>query len=78
MKKIIVAVAAVVLMGSVASAQTVRSEQTVTVKKKHYKKYRSHAADGYYRPGIPRHDPGRYSNLPGKDATYSKAFIQDH
>ena len=78
MKKLIIAAAAVVLMGSVAAAQTVRTEQTIAVKKKHYKKHRSHAWDGYYRPGIPRHDPGRYSNLPGKDAAYSKAFIQDH
>lgn len=78
MKKLIVAVAAVVLMGSVASAQTVKTDQTVTVKKKQYKKHRSHVYSGYYEPGIPKHDPGRYRNLPGKDADYSKAFIQDH
>lgn len=79
MKKFIIAVAAVALMGSVASAQTVRTEHSVTVKKKHFKKHhRMHARDGYYRPGIPTRDPGRYSNLPGKDAANSKAFIQDH
>lgn len=47
----------------------------------HVAKFKRHhhvTTDGYYSPGIPRHDPGRYSNLPGKDAQSSKAYIQDH
>ncbi len=77
MKRTLVAAAAVVLIGGVASAQTVKSDQSVTVKKKQFKKPRLHVSGGDYVPGIPKHDPGSYSNLPGKDADYSKAFIQD-
>jgi hypothetical protein len=42
------------------------------------KTHRHVTTDGYYTPGIPRHDPGRYSNLPDKDALNSKAYIQNH
>ena len=72
MKKLIIAAVATALVAGVAPA--------VAAGKKHdVKRYHHHVTrDGYYVPGIPKRDPGRYSNLPGKDAQYSKAYIRDH
>ncbi len=82
MKKFLIAVTAAALigapLGSVASARSTSPDVTVKQTTKH-KKQRSHVTtDGYYSPGIPKSDPGRYSNLPGKDREQSKAYIQDH
>ncbi len=73
MKVFVIAILSTALLSGTAWAGT----------HKHHAKVKRHhhhhvTADGYYTPGIPRHDPGRYSNLPGKDATYSKAYIRDH
>lgn len=71
MKAIIVGIFTIALMSGAASARD-----------KHHAKIKHHrhhvTSDGYYAPGIPKRDPGRYSNLPGKDAQQSKAYIQDH
>ncbi|KQZ00772.1 hypothetical protein ASD45_07830 [Pseudolabrys sp. Root1462] len=72
MKKLIIAAVTTALVASVAPAMAAG-------KKHHAKRYHHHVTrDGYYVPGIPKRDPGRYSNLPGKDAQYSKAYIRDH
>lgn len=71
MKTLLIAALSAALMSGTAFAGT-------TYIRHHAKRHHHVTADGYYRPGIPRHDPGRYSNLPGKDAAYSKAYIQDH
>jgi len=84
MKTLIIAGLAAALACGTASAQTTgmaSSKDTVTAAKpKAVKKHHSgRRADGYYAGiGIPKRDPGRYSNLPGKDSLYSKSYIQDH
>ena len=72
MKKLIVAAVATALIASIAPA--------MAAGKKHQAKRYHHyvTRDGYYKPGIPKRDLGRYSNLPGKDAQYSKAYLRDH
>ncbi|MFA6266166.1 MAG: hypothetical protein WC670_10705 [Pseudolabrys sp.] len=67
------ALAAVLLSGTAYAGSTTTTKHHAKIKRHHHL-----SADGYYRPGIPTRDPGRYSNLPGKDALYSKAYIQDH
>ncbi len=75
MKALLIAALCAALLSGTALAGT-------TIASKHYAKIKRHhhhvTTGGYYKPGIPRHDPGRYSNLPGKDADYSKAYIRDH
>jgi hypothetical protein len=72
MKKLIAMAVVTALVASVAPAMAAG-------KKHHGKRYHHYVTrDGYYKPGIPKRDPGRYSNLPGKDAQFSKAFIRDH
>lgn len=93
MKALIIAGLATALACGAASAQTTgaapakdtttETKVSDTIKvpaKKHAKVKRSmRRADGYYAGnGIPKNDPGRYSNLPGKDSLYSKSYIQDH
>lgn len=84
MKTLLIASVAAALVCGPALAQTTGSAPRDPaiqshVKAKPYAKKRARvSADGYYRPGIPKRDAGRYSNLPGKDADYSKAYIQDH
>ena len=70
MKAFLIAALSAVLLSGTALAGT-----------KHHAKIKTHhhvTTHGYYTPGIPRHDPARYSNLPGKDELNSKAYIQDH
>ena len=82
MKTLLIAALATGLVVGPAAAQstiTTTKKETTGQSAKHYKTKRGHrSADGYYRPGIPKADAGRYNNLPGKDADYSKAFIKDH
>lgn len=73
------ALAAGLACGTAAAQSTTTKKETTGQSTQHIKSKRGHmSADGYYRPGIPKSDPGRYKNLPGKDADYSKAYIQDH
>ncbi|MDI1346234.1 MAG: hypothetical protein PSV22_19355 [Pseudolabrys sp.] len=93
MKKFLVAVTAVALLSGPALAQNtgvkeqmnkessmgVKPDAATPAKKKHRATTTGQATDkqGYtVRP--PVNDPGRYSNLPGKDGATSKAHIQDH
>jgi hypothetical protein len=80
MKTLIIGALSAALLSGTAYAGTADIQAGTTTAKHHakIKRYYHATTDGYYKPGIPRHDPGRYSNLPGKDAAYSKAFIQDH
>lgn len=72
MKTLIIAAVAAALVAGAGPAMA-------TSYKHHAKRYHHHVTrNGYYVPGIPKRDPGRYSNLPGKDAQYSKAYIRDH
>lgn len=70
MKAIIFGILTMALMTAGASASAKH-----LAKAKHYRHHVT--SDGYYALGIPKRDPGRYSNLPGKDAQQSKAYIQD-
>ena len=81
MKTLLIAALAAGLACGTAAAQstTTKSKETTGQSSKSLKSKRGQmAADGYYRSGIPKSDPGRYKNLPGKDADFSKAYIQDH
>ncbi len=82
MKTLLIAALAVGLAGGTAAAQSTTSstkKETTGQSTKQTKPKRGHmSADGYYRPGIPKSDAGRYKNLPGKDADFSKAYIEDH
>jgi hypothetical protein len=72
MKTLIIAAVATALIAGAGPAMAAG-------KKHHAKRYHHYVTrDGYYVHGIPKRDPGRYSNLPGKDAQYSKAYIRDH
>lgn len=87
MKKFLIGLSAAALLAGVASANAQDSDRrsgarnmqaphaSTTVKKKRY--YSGMRRDGYSTLP-PKRDYGRYSNLPGKDALNSKAFIQDH
>jgi hypothetical protein len=81
MKTLLIATLAAGLACGTAAAQSNtydKSKETTGQSSQHLKsKHGRASADGYYRPGIPTSDPGRYKNLPGKDADYSKAYIQD-
>jgi hypothetical protein len=70
MKVFLIAALSTVLLSGTALARTTHDAKIKT--------NRHVTTHGYYTPGIPRHDPGRYSNLPGKDKLNSKAYIQDH
>jgi hypothetical protein len=70
MKGFLIAALSTVLLSGTALAGTTHDAKIKT--------HRHVTTDGYYTPGIPRHDPGRYSNLPDKDALNSKAYIQNH
>ena len=77
-KKFLIALSAVALLTGAASAQS--TDDTTSVRSdtvKHAKKHRHATTDGYSAK-MPSRDPGRYSNLPGKDGLNSKARIQDH
>ncbi len=93
MKKLLVAVTAVALLSGPALAQStgtkeqtnketsmgVNADAAAPAKKKQRATTTGQATDrqGYtVRP--PVKDPGRYSNLPGKDGATSKSHIQDH
>lgn len=83
MKALIIAALAAGLACGTAAAQSTTatsSKKETTGQSTHQtKSKRGHmSADGYYRPGLPKSDPGRYKNLPGKDADFSKAYIEDH
>ena len=82
MKTLVIAALAAGLACGTAAAQsstTTTKKETAGQSSKHMKAKRGHmSSDGYYRPDIPKADAGRYNNLPGKDADYSKAYIQDH
>lgn len=82
MKKLIVAAVATALVASIAPAMAageMAAGNMAAGKKHHAKRFHHYVTrDGYYKPGIPKRDPGRYNNLPGKDAQYSKAYIRDH
>jgi len=76
---VIAALAAGLACGTAAAQSTTAKKETTGQSSKSLKTKRGHmSADGYYRPGIPKADPGRYKNLPGKDADFSKAYIEDH
>lgn len=78
---LIAALAAGLACGTAAAQSTTTSgkKETTGQSTQQTKPKRGHmSADGYYRPGIPKSDPGRYKNLPGKDADFSKAYIEDH
>lgn len=77
---IIAALAAGLTCGTAAAQSTTNAKKETTGQStQQTKSKRGHmSADGYYRPGIPKSDPGRYKNLPGKDADFSKAYIEDH
>ena len=76
---VIAALAAGLACGTAAAQSTTTKKETTGQSSKSLKTKRDHrSGDGYYRPGIPKSDPGRYKNLPGKDADFSKAYIQDH
>ena len=68
------------IIAAVATALVAGAGPAMAAGKKHHaKRYYHHVTrGGYYVPGIPKRDPGRYSNLPGKDAQYSKAYVRDH
>lgn len=92
MKKFLVVLAGVALLSGTAWAQnanvtdqpaSVKSDAAGPAKPMKVKKHRStttgQATDGQgYTTRPPVRDPGRYSNLPGKDGATSKAHIQDH
>jgi hypothetical protein len=84
MKKFLVGLAAVALLTGTAVAQTTTTnstDQQITVKKNTatIKKHRAGTTgSGGYTTLPPKHDYGRYSNLPGKDKLNSKAYIEDH
>jgi len=81
MKTLVIAALAAGLACGTAAAQstTTTTKKETTGQSTHAHSKRGHkSADGYYRPGIPKADAGRYKNLPGKDADFSKAYIQDH
>lgn len=93
MKKFLIAVTAAALLSGPALAQTtgdkdqmnkdsqmgVKADAATPAKKKHRATTTGQATDGHgYPVRPPVRDPGRYSNLPGKDGANSKAFIQDH
>ena len=75
----IAALAAGLACGTAAAQSTTTTKKETTGQSIQTKPKRGNkSADGYYRPGIPKADAGRYKNLPGKDADFSKAYIQDH
>lgn len=93
MRKFLVAVTAVALLSGPALAQNtsakeqmnketqmgVKPDVAAPVKKKQRATTTGQATDGRgYTTHPPVRDPGRYSNLPGKDGATSKAHIQDH
>jgi hypothetical protein len=82
MKKLLIGLAAVALLTGTASAQTTTTtDKQATVKKDAAptKKHRAGTTgSGGYTTLPPKHDYGRYSNLPGKDKLNSEAYIKDH
>jgi opacity protein-like surface antigen len=81
MKAILIAAATAVLLSGAAYAGDVKNEsgvKTTTTKMHVQKRHRSGARADGYTTLPPKRDYGRYSNLPGKDALNSKAYIQDH
>jgi hypothetical protein len=83
MKKFLVALSAVALLTGVAPAQSNDNNFKASAEsdvRKPVKKHRPSATTGSsgYTIHPPKHDAGRYSNLPGKDGLNSKAFLQDH